>query len=671
MATIDLRYWIKHSVLVLRGDLYYPAVIYEANNALSQVFVEIKNGQGLLSLYNNVFNMNNMGLCSIISDISPPYVDIMHNVKVAVRIPYGIHPYGVFAPGFVCDILPECGRFLVRLYSGQESIVGPEDLRLIIPPWSSYSMYYLQRNISLKSEANFFQPEYPTLSNPYYQQEAFHPMQEILPYFPACSEAPKQFLPLSANNFSGCQVVEKENIKTDASDYYNINKYGIDSPYPTLSDSERINQWNNLNAFYENNLSNNYPDVKTEEIKQNILTEPQTQCGPECKDQNCVNAMFKSGATNSENNSINNSNNNSNNNSAPRVKRKYTKRKNVPAVLPKKSSFVPLEQQNLIKTRKPNAFFMFCKEYRYSVTASSFDQSAKHISQKLAEIWGLLPAEEKKKYQDKAKKLEREELIKAEWNRLNKISNNYNAMEPLTINTSYVPGPNFQGNATKTDGPNSYSDDEPRLVIDESRLDEESEDNASPLFIPKTKACAKEKVDIFPDQSNTFLREEDIKREEIKTVMRIECDTTSNFEEKYLSDIKPKTLVGETFFPPDFSVEKVQTDDITILTERITKELFDSGTKRNTARSEKKNDLIIQLFKDNGYYPSDYSIEELLHKNSDIFVDKRRLKNNIREVRQKLLSEKESSYLPLSPQVREILSSVMNNGSPLTTPGFD
>lgn len=33
----------------------------------------------------------------------------------------------------------------------------------------------------------------------------------------------------------------------------------------------------------------------------------------------------------------------------------------------------------------------------------------------------------------------------------------------------------------------SSSDDEPRLVIDESRINEEFDDNSSPLFVPKVR----------------------------------------------------------------------------------------------------------------------------------------------------------------------------------------
>lgn len=226
-------------------------------------------------------------------------------------------------------------------------------------------------------------------------------MQEIQPPLPVSLDTPRHFPSLSANNFSGCQIVEKENFKTEQLECCSVNNLqnnfsDLNMQYPSALDAERVNQWNNFNVSYEKNLSYNYFDTKQEELRRDKMVAPQLEYYNQSKDQSYANII----PTTVKNAPVATTNASS---CAPRVKRKYTKRKKLPVLLPEKSPYVPLEQSNLIKTRKPNSYNTFCKEYRNSITSSAFDQFDRH-AQKLAAIWNQLPPEQKKIYQDKAKK---------------------------------------------------------------------------------------------------------------------------------------------------------------------------------------------------------------------------------------------------------------------------
>lgn len=82
---------------------------------------------------------------------------------------------------------------------------------------------------------------------------------------------------------------------------------------------------------------------------------------------------------------------------------------------------------------------------------------------------------------------------------------------------------------------------------------------------------------------------------------------------------KEKTLIGEKFFPPDFSIDAVQkteAPDMNVLTEAVIKEILISDAYYNNnghyTKPQKKRLVVLNMFKENGYYPSDWCIEEVM-----------------------------------------------------------
>lgn len=141
MSVPDLRLWVGQPVLAVRNATYFPAVILEVSNPSQCVMVEFKNFHGLVTMYEDVFNRGDL---SIISDVCPKYTDVKVGLRVAIKS-WSYETNQIFyIPGFVCAVLDDCGRLLVRNCYDMERIVGIEDIRIILPFWWKYAYYHFQ-----------------------------------------------------------------------------------------------------------------------------------------------------------------------------------------------------------------------------------------------------------------------------------------------------------------------------------------------------------------------------------------------------------------------------------------------------------------------------------------------------------------------------------------------
>ena len=113
-------------------------------------------------------------------------------------------------------------------------------------------------------------------------------------------------------------------------------------------------------------------------------------------------------------------------------------------------------------------------------------------------------------------------------------------------------------------------------------------------------------------------------------------------------------LTGNTFFGPDFNVDAYRSNadllgDVDATSPRTPKPPGGGAANAvGTGRSdnerghrkilEQRRQLVMQLFQENGYFPSTQATSAFQAKHSDIFPSKTSLQLKIREVRQKLKS---------------------------------
>lgn len=131
----------------------------------------------------------------------------------------------------------------------------------------------------------------------------------------------------------------------------------------------------------------------------------------------------------------------------------------------------------------------------------------------------------------------------------------------------------------------------------------------------------------------------------------MESDVPLSASSKSTANVK---LTGNTFFGPDFNVDAYRANsdilgDVDATSPRTPK--TPGGGVGNTVgvnRSdnerghrkilEQRRQLVMQLFHENGYFPSTQATSAFQAKHSDIFPSKTSLQLKIREVRQKLKS---------------------------------
>nr|XP_031836030.1 putative transcription factor capicua isoform X2 [Nomia melanderi] len=129
----------------------------------------------------------------------------------------------------------------------------------------------------------------------------------------------------------------------------------------------------------------------------------------------------------------------------------------------------------------------------------------------------------------------------------------------------------------------------------------------------------------------------------------IESDTSVSATPKSTSSVK---LTGNTFFGPDFNVDAYRANsdlvgDVDANSPRTPKTPGGgAGNSVGMGRSENERGhrkvleqrrlLVMQLFQENGYFPSTQATTAFQAKHSDIFPNKTSLQLKIREVRQKL-----------------------------------
>lgn len=133
----------------------------------------------------------------------------------------------------------------------------------------------------------------------------------------------------------------------------------------------------------------------------------------------------------------------------------------------------------------------------------------------------------------------------------------------------------------------------------------------------------------------------------------MESDVPVSATSKSTTNVK---LTGNTFFGPDFNVDayRASTDilgDVDATSPRTPKTPgggVGGNTNVGVNRSdnerghrkilEQRRQLVMQLFQENGYFPSTQATSAFQAKHSDIFPSKTSLQLKIREVRQKLKS---------------------------------
>lgn len=129
----------------------------------------------------------------------------------------------------------------------------------------------------------------------------------------------------------------------------------------------------------------------------------------------------------------------------------------------------------------------------------------------------------------------------------------------------------------------------------------------------------------------------------------IDSDASVSAMPKSTSSVK---LTGTTFFGPDFNIDayRLNTDiagEVEDTSPRTPKTPVGGvgnavGIGRNENERghrrmlEQRRHLVMQLFREHGYFPSTHATSTFQAKHSDIFPNKTSLQLKIREVRQKL-----------------------------------
>ncbi|KAL0275511.1 UNVERIFIED_CONTAM: hypothetical protein PYX00_003340 [Menopon gallinae] len=143
-----------------------------------------------------------------------------------------------------------------------------------------------------------------------------------------------------------------------------------------------------------------------------------------------------------------------------------------------------------------------------------------------------------------------------------------------------------------------------------------------------------------------------------------DCETESSV----VPTPKSTKLVGNTFFPPDFNVEAYRGEaaegDANSPRTPKTPGTAREGEKCHRRILEQRRQLVMQLFQEQGYFPSTQSTSAFQSMHADIFPTKSSLQLKIREVRQKVMAQ--NNLTPSSALPSPLPSA---NDSSATTPG--
>ncbi|KAK6641151.1 hypothetical protein RUM44_012860 [Polyplax serrata] len=141
-----------------------------------------------------------------------------------------------------------------------------------------------------------------------------------------------------------------------------------------------------------------------------------------------------------------------------------------------------------------------------------------------------------------------------------------------------------------------------------------------------------------------------------------DCDTEGTAASTPMSTNK---LVGNTFFPPDFNLEAFRNDpsegDGSSPRTPKTPGTAREGEKCHRRILEQRRQLVMQLFQEQGYFPSTQSTSAFQSIHADVFPTKSSLQLKIREVRQKVMAQGTSTPSALP-------SPLLSRNEPASTP---
>ncbi|XP_020282979.1 putative transcription factor capicua isoform X3 [Pseudomyrmex gracilis] len=156
----------------------------------------------------------------------------------------------------------------------------------------------------------------------------------------------------------------------------------------------------------------------------------------------------------------------------------------------------------------------------------------------------------------------------------------------------------------------------------------------------------------------------------------IDSDTSISATPKSTSSVK---LTGNTFFGPDFNVDayRANNDLLDVDASSPTPKTPGSAvgnTPVGVGRSdnerghrkvlEQRRHLVMQLFQEQGYFPSTQATSAFQAKHSDVFPTKTSLQLKIREVRQKL----KANSTPMTPSANNLVSPLpVSESSPVVS----
>lgn len=115
---------------------------------------------------------------------------------------------------------------------------------------------------------------------------------------------------------------------------------------------------------------------------------------------------------------------------------------------------------------------------------------------------------------------------------------------------------------------------------------------------------------------------------------------------------KSTKLTGSTFFGPDFNPEAFRTSDIGDSGEasspRTPKTPGGKDAEKGHRRTlEQRRQLVVQLFHEQGFFPSTHATSAFQALHADLFPNKSSLQLKIREVRQKMMAQ--NNQTPMTP----------------------
>ncbi|KAI5700236.1 hypothetical protein M8J75_016407 [Diaphorina citri] len=157
-------------------------------------------------------------------------------------------------------------------------------------------------------------------------------------------------------------------------------------------------------------------------------------------------------------------------------------------------------------------------------------------------------------------------------------------------------------------------------------------------------------------------------------------DLDINCSESISNASTPKTakLVGSTFFGPDFNAEVFKANEAPDSLEPASPRTPKTpGSSRDAEKGhrrvlEQRRNLVLQLFQEQGIFPTTQSTSSFQANHADVFPNKSSLQLKIREVRQKLMAQNSTLPSPsegnssAGPHTQMNIASTINVTSPLS-----